>query len=160
MLIASTLRCVGNMGLRGPIFCHNGHKIIKNSDLLSFSQKFAIGFTSFLVSMSIWATFRNVLNIGCRGPISGSFWAPKSIIIQVFIHFLKYFPWVSHNSCFYCGCFYMYSMMCHTGSISGPRVNVTAEFVRPSGLMLYDNIHDGNSLAKSRAIFKLDHSLD
>ena len=50
--------------------------------------------------MSIWATFRGVLNIGPRGPISGSFWAPK--IDHNSSHFIRYFPMVSHHSRFTC----------------------------------------------------------
>ena len=41
-----------------------------------------------------------MLNISFRGLISGSFWAPKKNMIQVFSHFLKYFPLVSHTSCY------------------------------------------------------------
>ena len=49
-------------------------------------------FASVLVYMSIWATFSGMLNIGLWGLISGSFCAPKKNMIQVFSHFLKYFP--------------------------------------------------------------------
>ena len=55
-----------------------GPKINKNSGLWSFSQKCSTGFALVLVYMSIWATFRGVLNIVLIGdPVSGSFWAPK-----------------------------------------------------------------------------------
>ena len=50
-----------------------GHKISKNSSLWSFSQNNSTGFASVWVYMSIWATFRSVLNIDVRGRISGSF---------------------------------------------------------------------------------------
>ena len=68
-----------------------GPQTSQNSDLWSFSQKFPTGFASVLQCMSIWATFRGVLNIGPRAPISGSFWAPKYIIIQVILSII--FQW-------------------------------------------------------------------
>ena len=70
MFIASTFRCVENMGFRGP-------QINKISSLWSFSKKNSTGFASVLAYISIWATFRGVSNISLRGPISRSFWAPK-----------------------------------------------------------------------------------
>ena len=71
-----------------------GHKISKNSGHWSISQKFSTGFGSVLVNMSIWGTFRGVLNIGLRDSIFGSFKAAKYNTIQVLNHSLKYFPLV------------------------------------------------------------------
>ena len=104
------------------------------SGLWSFSQNCFTGFVSVFGNRPIGAIFRGMLNIGLRGPISGSFWAPKQMIIQVFSHFLKYFLLVSHHSCFTCVLGYII-MRCPTGSIFGPSVKVVAGLVRPSGLM-------------------------
>ena len=79
-----------------------GHFGPQNSRLLSFSQKVSTGFASVLAYMSIWGTFIGVLNIGLRGPISGSFWAQKYTIIQAFGHFLKHFRLVLHHSSLTC----------------------------------------------------------
>ena len=104
----------------------------------SFSTKFSVYFSLVLVYISVWATFKAVLNIGLRGPISGSFWSPKYIPIQVLSHFLKYFPLVSHHCFTYLlgSTFMCISIMCPKGPISGYRVEVTMELVRPSGLSL------------------------
>ena len=91
----------GEYGPQRPDFwATSGPKISENYGLWSFSQKFSIGLTLVLVYTSIWATFGGVLKIGLWGPISGSFWATKFIIVQVFSHFLNYFPLVLHHSCF------------------------------------------------------------
>ena len=66
------------MGLRDPIFLgHFGLQISKNSGLWSFSQNISTGFVSLFVYLSIWATFRGVLNIGPIGPISTVNLGPK-----------------------------------------------------------------------------------
>ena len=101
---------------------HFGPKI----GLWSFSQNLSTGFASVLVYVSNRVSFRGVLNISLRCPKSGSFWAPKYIIIQVFNHFLKNVPLVSHNFCFTCslGVFWVYFSECAKGPISGPKVKV------------------------------------
>ena len=71
-----TLRCVKEVGLRGPLLGDLDPKISKNFGLLSFPKKNSTGFTSVLVYMSVWATFNCLLNIGLRGLISGQF-GPK-----------------------------------------------------------------------------------
>ena len=92
ILIASTFRCVENMGLRSPILGSLwSPKLFKIPVFGRFLKKISTGFASVLVYMSIWAIFIGVLNIGHRGPISGSFWTPKYNMIQVFSHFLKIF---------------------------------------------------------------------
>ena len=71
------MRC-GEYGPQRPNFWATlVPQISKNSGLWSFSQKFPTGCTSVLMYMSTWATFRGVFNIGPRGTISGSFWAPN-----------------------------------------------------------------------------------
>ena len=64
--------------LRCVQFCgHFRPEISKHSGPWSFPQQFSIGSVTVLVYKSIWATFRGLLNIGLRGPISGSFLALK-----------------------------------------------------------------------------------
>ena len=108
-----------------------GPQISQHSGLWSFSKKFPTGCASVLVYMSIWATFRGVLNIGPRDPIS---WSNRSL-------FRSFYQTVSNA--FTSFSFYMLiggtsmciSIMCHKGSISGPRVKVAAELIVPSGLL-------------------------
>ena len=68
----------GEYGPQRPNFWATlGPQISQNAGLRSFSQRFSTSFAPVLVYMSIWATFRGVLNIDPRGPISRSFWSPK-----------------------------------------------------------------------------------
>ena len=102
-LIASNFRCVENKNRRGPFYeATLVTKISQNSGLWQFSKKTFTGYTSVLVYLSIWVTFRGVLNIGLRGPISGSFGATKYNLILVFSHFIKFCPLVSHTSYYAC----------------------------------------------------------
>ena len=78
---------------------HFGPPNKSSSGLWSFSKIFRTGCASVLVYMSIWATFRGVLNIGLRDPMSGHF-GPQ--IDNNSGHFIKYFPMVSHHSRFTC----------------------------------------------------------
>ena len=91
----------GEHGPQKSNFCATlGPKISKTSGLWSFSKTFCTGLASFLVYMSIWATFRGVLNIGLRWQIFGSFWPQNRTWFRSLSHFLKYFPLVSYPSCF------------------------------------------------------------
>ena len=94
-----------------------------------------------LVYMSIWATLKDMLNIGLGGPISGSFWASKYSIIQVFRHFLKYFPLVSHYASFtwLLGILLDVFLWCAPKALFlGTRVKkVAAELVRLSDLVCF-----------------------
>ena len=63
--------CVWFGSQRSNFWSTLGPNISKNSCLWSFSQNVSTGFASVLVYMSIWASFRDVLNIGLRGP---NFW--------------------------------------------------------------------------------------
>ena len=91
----------GEYGTQRPNFWATlGPQISQNSGLRSFSKKFPTGCASFLVYMSIWATFRGMLNIGPRGP-------NFRVILDPLIdlnsgHFIKHFPMVSHHSRFTC----------------------------------------------------------
>ena len=103
MLIASTFRCVENMGLRGPILGPLG--VPNKTKILVFGH-FLTNIP--LVSRQFWFTYQFQLLLevswisASRGPISGSFRAPRENMIQVFSHFLKYFPLVSHQSYLTC----------------------------------------------------------
>ena len=71
MLIASTFRCVENLGLRGPIvgplWAPKQVKIPVCGDFLKFFP--LVSHQSFL-NQSIWTSFKGVLKIGLRGPNS------------------------------------------------------------------------------------------
>ena len=99
MLISliSTLFCTPHMNYMGLNISSESRRSCCSSVL----KNLFTGFASVLVHLSVWATFRGVLNIGLRGPTSR---APKSIIIQIFSQFPKYFPLASHHSCPTCLC--------------------------------------------------------
>ena len=90
----------------------------------------------FVVSVGLHVslvTFRDVLNIGLRGHISGSFCAPKSNICQVVNHFLENIPLVSHAFCFTC-------LLGVCLGVFQSVFSLVAELVKPSGLLLFDLI--------------------
>ena len=85
-------------------------------------MKFLIGSISVLLHMPIASTSRCVENMSLRVSFLGSFWVPKKNMIQAFSHFLKWYtPFVF--TCLLEVCLGVF-----------PRA---AEFVRPSGLLLY-----------------------
>ena len=69
--------CGENWHQRSNILANLGPQMIKKNWSLVIFQIFLTGLASVLVSMSVLVIFKGVLNIGLRGPISGSFGAPK-----------------------------------------------------------------------------------
>ena len=95
MFIACSLRCVENIGLRGPFWA----KISKDLGLLPSCQTISTGFASGF-------TFRCDLHleVGWTSTSDALFpghFVPQNII-KVFSHVLKCFPLVSHHSYFTC----------------------------------------------------------
>ena len=113
-------------------------QISQNSNLWSFSQKVFTGFTSVLLHMLIASTFRGVENIGLRGPISRSFWGPKIDHNSGLQSFSQKFSTGFTSVLFYMligSTFRCTTMMCPKGPISAPRVQVSTELARSSGLL-------------------------
>ena len=117
-----------------------GPKIGETSHHWSFYQRFSIGFTSFLVYMSIWATLRCVE----YQPQRPNFWVildpeiyhnsglqPFSQIISAAFALFLFYMLIG-------GTYRCISMMCPKCPISGTSVKVAAELVRPSGLLFCD----------------------
>ena len=139
MLIASTFRGVENMGLRGPFL---GTKIGQTSHHWSFYQRFSTVFASFLVYMSNWATWRYVeyrpqrpnfrVILGSELDHNSGLQSFSQTISAAFTLFLFY---VLIGGTFMC-----ISMICPKCSISGPRVKVAVELVRPSGLLFCNTL--------------------